>query len=163
VQAGTAGPAADEWTSALPCRRRPGHRRCAGRIIIARSDEPASIAWRCDACGDQGVISGWEGSPYDLRRRRPQALGTVRDVAVTDEVAAALRELSLLDADSERLVYSIRASGNNLLLTADEDDLDELVDSLAAEANHEPDRRRQKRLDAAFEALSSATDTSHTS
>jgi hypothetical protein len=80
------------------------------------------------------------------------------DVAVSDEVAAVLRELTLLDADCERLVYSIRTSGDDLTLTAGEADLDGLVGAVAFEANHESNRRRQKRLDAAFEALSSAAD-----
>jgi hypothetical protein len=35
-----------------------------------------------------------------------------------------------------------------------------LIDSLAAEANHEPNRRRQRRLDAAFDALIAAAQTS---
>jgi hypothetical protein len=34
---------------------------------------------------------------------------------------------------------------------------------MAAEANHEPSRRRQQRLDAAFDALTSAAQTTGTS
>ena len=38
-------------------------------------------------------------------------------------------------------------------------DLEELIGSVAAEANHEPNRRRQHRLDAAFNALTEAAQT----
>lgn len=67
------------------------------------------IEWRCDTCGDDGVISGWEDSFADLRYPdgRPRCGG--RQVPVPDHVAAALRDLRLLDTDSERAVYAARA------------------------------------------------------
>jgi hypothetical protein len=37
--------------------------------------------------------------------------------------------------------------------------LDELMGFVAAEANHEPNRRRQQRLDVAFDALNTAAQT----
>jgi len=60
----------------------------------------------------------------------------------------------LLDTTAERIVFRSRASSEGIVLAADEGDLDELIDSFAAEANHEHDRRRRKRLDHAFEVLS---------
>ena len=44
-------------------------------------------------------------------------------------------------------------TANRAVLAGGEDDLEELVGYVAAEANHETDRRRQKRLDQAFQAL----------
>jgi hypothetical protein len=41
-------------------------------------------------------------------------------------------------------------------LAGSEDDLDELIDFIAADANHENDRRRQKHLDDAFAVISDA-------
>ena len=67
-----------------------------------------------------------------------------------------LRELQLLDTDCERLVFRIRAHNDGAILAATDDDLDELIGSVAAEANHESNRRRQQRLDAAFDALNAA-------
>jgi len=67
-----------------------------------------------------------------------------------------LRELQLLDPDCERLVFRIRAQHDGAVLSATEDDLEELIGAVAAEANHEPNRRRQQRLDAAFDALNDA-------
>ena len=78
---------------------------------------------------------------------------------IPDQVAAALRDLQLLDPDCERLVFSIRAHGDHMVLTATAADLDELIGGVAAEANHETNRRRQQRLDTAFNALTSAADT----
>lgn len=159
IRAATAGDAGIEWESALPCPRRPAHRRCLGRMIVHRTDPPAPIRWQCSVCSDEGVISNWADSPFDLRRRRLTLADPVNEIVISEEVAAALRELRLLDLDSERLVYRIRAHEKRVLLPATDDDLDELIGFVAAEANHEPNRRRQQRLDTAFNTLSSAAQT----
>jgi hypothetical protein len=160
VRAATAGDRiGDRWTSALPCRRRPGRRPCPGRITIVAHQPPAAIHWRCSVCDDEGVISNWEDSPYDLRRRRLTAVGVLNEVVIADETAAALRELVFLDPDCERLVFGMRAHHTGAALHATEDDLEQLIDSIAAEANHEPNRRRQRRLDAAFDALNTVAAT----
>ena len=156
VRAATAGDASTPWVSALPCRRRPAHRACPGRITIRRPEPPTPIEWRCSACDDGGIISNWEDSPFDLRRRRLALAGNSREVVVPDTIAAALRDLRLLDPDSERLVFRMRSHPDGAALTVTEDELEELIGFVAAEANHEPNRRRQQRLDAAFNALSDA-------
>ena len=157
VRAATAGDAQIAWESALPCLRRPANRRCPGRLIVQRSEPGSSIRWRCSVCGDEGVISNWEESPFDLRRRRLALIGAVHEIAIPNEVAAALRELRLLDTDCERLVFGIRAHNRGAILEVTDEQLDELIESVAAEANHESNRRRQQRLDAAYDALNTAT------
>jgi hypothetical protein len=161
VRAATAGDAGTAWETALPCRRRPANRRCPGRMIVLRTEAGALVRWQCSICDDEGMISNWEDSPFDLRRRRPALAGAIHQIVIPNEVAAALRELRLLDTDRERLVFRIRAHNNSAVLAATGDDLDELIGFVAAEANHEPSRRRQQRLDAAFDALSTAAQTPH--
>lgn len=159
VRAATAGDAGMEWVSALPCDRRPGRRPCPGHLAVVRTEVPPSIGWRCTSCGDEGVISGWERSPYDLRTRRPrQTSAEARRVVVPADVAATLRALQLLDSDTERFVFRARATDDGVVLVGDDDDLDELIGYVAAEANHEDDRRRQRRLDHAFETVTRALD-----
>lgn len=51
-----------------------------------------------------------------------------------------LGDLRLLDTDSERLVFRIRAHHGSAATAATDDDLDELIETVAAEANHEPNR-----------------------
>ena len=156
VRAATAGDAATAWQTALPFRRRPANRRCPGRTIVQRAEPDAPIRWNCSVCDDDGVISNWQDTPFDLRRRQLTLAGDVHEILIADEVAAALRELRLLDPDSERLVFAIRGHTDGAILTATDDDLDELIGAVAAEANHESNRRRQQRLDAAFDALNEA-------
>jgi hypothetical protein len=156
VQVSTAGDAGVRWTSALPCVRRPGNRACAGRIVVQRPEAPAAVRWWCSVCDDQGAISSWEDSPYDLRRRGLAVVEDASQVILSADVAAALRDLLLLDPDLERLVFAMSAHPDGAVLTATAEELDELADSVAAEANHDSDRRRQRRLDAAFDVLSAA-------
>ncbi len=156
VRAATAGDVGTAWESALPCRRRPANRRCPGRMIVLRTDAPAPIRWQCSVCDDQGVISNWEDSPFDLRRRQLALAEPVSEIPIPDEVAAALRDMQLLDTNCERLVFAIRGRNDQVILTATDDDLDELIGYVAAEANNEPSRRRQQRFDAAFDALTAA-------
>ena len=159
VRAATAGDAGTAWESALTCRRRPGNRRCPGRMIMRRTKPAAPIQWQCGACDDDGVISNWEDSPFDLRRRRLAVAGAATEIIISNQVAAALRDLRLLDVDCERLVFRTRAHNDGAVLTATAEELDELIGFVAAEANHEPNRRRQQRLNAAFRALDAAANT----
>ncbi len=53
----------------------------------------------------------------------------------------------------------MRANPDGAALLTSADDLEELIGFVAAEANHEPNRRRQDRLDAAFNALTESAQT----
>ena len=54
----------DELGTGVRCRRRPGRKSCPGEII-AFIDEEQAICWSCPVCGDNGLISGWEGTIWD--------------------------------------------------------------------------------------------------
>ncbi|MGH9071425.1 MAG: hypothetical protein ACRDX8_09760 [Acidimicrobiales bacterium] len=157
VKAATAGAVGAPWTTALTCGRRPDHRPCPGRMMVRRAGPQGPINWACSDCGDEGIISGWEDSYADLRPRGLTSVSAwARGVAVSDEVIATLRVLTLLDPDCERLVFSARAVDGGAVLVADADALEELVGFVAAEANHESNRRRRQRMEQAFAVLSEA-------
>jgi hypothetical protein len=138
VRAATAGDAGTTWESALPCRRRPANRRCPGQMIVLRTEPQTPIRWKCSDCGDEGVISNWEESPFDLRRQRLALAGPVHEIVIGAEVAATLRELQFLDTDCERMIFAIRAHNDGAILAATDDDLDELIGYVAARQTMSP-------------------------
>jgi hypothetical protein len=154
VRAATAGDAGVAWVSALGCSRRPGRRPCQGHLAVFRTEVPPSIEWQCTSCGDDGVISGWERSQFDLRPRGndPGPGGELRAV-VPAEVAATLRTLTRLDGAGTRLVFRACASDDGAVLTGTREALADLVDRVAAEAADEHDRRRRRRINDTVRSL----------
>jgi len=49
------------------CRRRPGRKLCPGIIQADFDPRDERIIWRCPVCDDNGYISNWKGSMWDLR------------------------------------------------------------------------------------------------
>lgn len=94
--------------SALPCRRRPRHRVCPGRIRVSHTDLPPVVEWECSDCPDSGTISGWEGSPWDLRAYRDHRPGSESQVTflITAEEHRFLLECDSLDIDEPELASS---------------------------------------------------------
>lgn len=62
----TSHPPYEDDRTNVTCRRSPGRRRCRG-TIIARLEDGEAIEWGCPECGDNGVIRGWESTPWDRR------------------------------------------------------------------------------------------------
>jgi len=120
---------------------------------------PAHIHWECSSCDDSGVIHGWEDSPYDLRPPRPLHEQAIVCIELTAEEHAEFRRLQLLDLTSERIVWGAYRENNRLVLLGTENELDELSGSVAAEANHLQDRRRQRRLDEVVAKVEAALTT----
>ena len=54
-------------TESIPiCWRRPKRRPCKGKLDIDLDHTSGHISWRCEVCGDEGVVSGWEGLIWDM-------------------------------------------------------------------------------------------------
>jgi len=59
-------PAGDAHTN-VPCWRSPGRKRCRGDILAECPPGSSDIIWQCPRCGENGMISGWEGTFWDRR------------------------------------------------------------------------------------------------
>ena len=53
--------------SAINCRKVIMGKPCSGEIEVWVYAEDNQIGWECLECGDGGVISNWEGTPWDKR------------------------------------------------------------------------------------------------
>jgi hypothetical protein len=56
-------------------------------------------------------------------------------------------------------VFRARHQAGRLALTGPDDDFEELIGYIAAEANHEPRRARQRHLDHAYDVINTALTT----
>ncbi len=126
-------------------------------MVFSRTN--GEIAWSCDACGDEGVISGWEGSPADVSGLDDSyAEGEEVMLLITRELFEVIRGVLLLDDACEQLVARAEGSAAGVVLTGRTGAFEELVGYVASEANAETNRRRMRLLDEACTALDAALD-----
>lgn len=69
VQETTGDPDGDDLHPKVPCRRRPNRKPCDGEIASFIDPDVQQIVWLCPICGDNGMISGWEGTLWDLTKK----------------------------------------------------------------------------------------------
>jgi hypothetical protein len=106
------------------------------------------ISWACDVCGDEGVITGWEGSPSDLSELDDSHVdGDPIEVVMPRELFDRVREALLLEAASELLVARAEGRAAGVVLAGASGAFEELVGYVASEANAATNRRRARLLD----------------
>ncbi len=151
VRAATASPL-EAFMSGIPCRRRPGNRRCSGSIAIRKTGRPEPfVFWECAICGDDGRISGFQGCAYDLSAlsvRNLERDEQRRDVVLTAEEYRSWisGDMIAYDLESMQTMYSAITDKRGIAISASEGELDILRDATAADANHEPVRKRKDHL-----------------
>lgn len=165
ARAASVRPAGEFAVTAVVCRRRPGHKPCTGRIRVHRLDVPSTVEWECPKCGDAGEIVNVRGSGWDLGSARmplPEDEEGRQEVEVriTGRQYALLSGLQLLmERESEWIVARAEPmSGGDVRLIGPLDFWELLVGEVAAEANHERSRTRQRRLDELWAHFSHAVE-----
>jgi hypothetical protein len=161
VAAASILPLGDFQTSGIRCRRRPNHRRCKGTLRIGRDASSDEIHWSCGVCGEQGVITHWQRTRWDLsaevQRRHIVSLSAERArragqaVAPLERVQVYELDVELVTAPwtlRERVVRRIRLGGENTLQRLHEtihaafERLDPLPYEFMFGAPYDPDVRR---------------------
>jgi hypothetical protein len=71
VEATTSRRVEDAWCSAVRCIAVVRGKACGARIHVRRATR-GRIDWSCVACGEAGVITGFEGTAFDLSRYVPR-------------------------------------------------------------------------------------------
>lgn len=66
---GTVGRPPFKRSAGIRCRRRPKRVPCTGVIESELHPNGNELHWWCPACGDNGVISNWEGTRWDPARK----------------------------------------------------------------------------------------------
>lgn len=147
VECATAVPVAS--LTSMPCRHREGRRRCVGHILAAVEGEV--ISWSCNTCGDDGTVSGWVGSRWDLTDAEPMPDDDDHGIYVPSDELRALRDLPFYES-SLRAALALAPLAHDdiayLSLT-----LGEIRIVEAAIANVEVAGRVRRRLDRALGRL----------
>lgn len=152
VEAATAGMVRGrEQTTVVRCRRRPSRRPCAGRIEVLLTDVPSRIGWRCPTCGDQGVISKWRRTPWDLSAQQGSGpMAEVISVALPEEVHRVLDGVEWHDPDMARLVKGARADHEDAVIEGPAPLVGRLRDRVADEVDRIPSHRQRRLLGHAY-------------
>jgi hypothetical protein len=48
------------------CWRKPQRKACPGTLEITLNPHGKQIHWICPECGDEGVLTGWDGLIWDM-------------------------------------------------------------------------------------------------
>ncbi len=54
------------------CWRRPKRKPCKGDLDIFLDPLSDEIYWHCRVCGDEGIITGWQGLIWDMTELDPE-------------------------------------------------------------------------------------------
>lgn len=138
------------WRDAtMRCRRRPGRKPCPGHIRVYRQGHSASIEWHCSSCDDQGVISNWKESTWDLSQGigMQDGAGKFGQLLVSEEELRELRKIVVLDSVNQRVIDGAAATPGGIVLRGTEDNFEDLLGYIAGEANREPNPGRRQMLD----------------
>jgi len=159
VEAATSWRIEGSWCSAVRCIARVGRRACGARIHVGRP-APGQVEWTCKACGERGVITGFEGTELDMSAYVPHKK-KLRMWGFDDEgrqvLVDATTHVPSLRAIVMRASPAAEVQGL-LLLQATVDELDEIYTLVEQLTNATRSRRRIELLDGMRADLCSAMD-----
>lgn len=142
--------------AAIRCRRRPNRQPWRGHIRLRRTGLSSPVDWGCTWCDEGGVINNWQRSIWDLSVAGVESWainGQPLEVVLAIEELNAVRQNLIFDLEIERVLASARKTAQGCLMRAPEEDLDNILEYIASEANHEGNRRRVRLLNQAYDQI----------
>jgi hypothetical protein len=119
----------------VPCRQHPQRRRCPGHLRVELQHVPAQIQWACSACGEAGVIDGWQATADDLSSvTRSSAPEDHRTVTLTDAAYRLLLDEPSMYPRCTLMVYGAAPQADGVTLSGTEEELQALIEMATARA-----------------------------
>jgi len=158
ISAAEARTSTEFWQSPIPCFAPSKGKPCRGRLEVKLSDDNGEVHWRCPNCNDEGHVT--LGDEWGVSGPRRQELAP-RDKLLTirapyDEYDAFADQFSLSGQAADAL-FAAGWDGEKVTIEATREVLVDIVEGVAAEANHARDRRR-KLLDSLADRIEKALD-----
>jgi hypothetical protein len=154
VQAASVHEVNEPFISAIDCDRRPGHKPCKGKIGMVLHDDGV-IQWLCDCCEFNGLLSGWQGTMWDLSHtKKPTQRENNRILDVSEEEYKALRDIITSSQEVDALIAGAApVPDDEILLLGTCEAFDLLSGDLAFAVNHEKNRKKMMLLDGILEKI----------
>jgi len=131
----------------IRCRRRPKHKPCQGEINAFLNNDNNTIEWYCPQCGDNGFITDWENTKWDMRF---SDIIIVRfDIVERD----LIKNKTFAGPDLLDRLDAAKKIGNSVTVYYTPEELEALLGYIAAEANNTIDKDLEASLDALYESL----------
>ncbi len=155
VSAASVGDVGEWMDTDIRCRRRPGKKPCPGHIQVYRQGHSAPIEWHCSSCDDQGIISNWKESTWDLSQDlgMQDSARKSGEVVVSEEELREVRQILVLDSVNRRVIDGAAVAPGGFVLRGSEDNFEDLLGYIAAEADRECNPRRRDILVQVFEKI----------
>lgn len=135
------------------CRRRPKRKPCKGEVFAFLNEEIGAIQWNCFICGDNGFIYDWKNTKWDMR------FTDLIPVRLHVEERDLILKETLAGPDLTDRLESAKQVTDSVVVYYSSEELDNLIGYVAAEANHNPDRKMQEILDALYDSLEALLDS----
>ena len=129
----------------MVCRHRDTRRQCDGLICIANKE--GTLHWACASCADGGVITGWQGTRWDLSEVEIAPEDEEHGLYLPLDELRALRDLELAPTVRATLAGAMQVGERDACAPLTESELASLV---AAISGADVRGRAQRRLDRAL-------------
>lgn len=144
VKAGSSHPVGTQFASAIPCRRR----FCSRLSLTIANGRDGRTRWECPDCGENGYISKWQGSDYDLSAAVEPAAGLRIGMLVTSEEHKWLSEIMTNSQEEDAIIAGGVVVDQGVWISGRPEDFDLLLGSIAFDANHTNSTKRRRALHA---------------
>lgn len=149
IEAGSSHPVGTRFPSAIPCRRR----RCSRQGLTIVNGSDGAIHWECPSCGENGRIDNWQGSSYDLSAAAEMDLDLRVGLLVSPEEHRSLRAVLTNSQEEQAIIAGGVVTPEGVWISGRVEDFEELLGSVAAQANHEKSAKRRRLLDAVYDRI----------
>lgn len=146
AKAGSSHPSNTQFCSAVRCRTMLKRKPCGGHLMISHRPDGV-IHWQCPKCGEQGFISNWQRTIYDLSGAA-ESIPTQRlSVLIKPDEHKLLREIITSSQEEDAIISGAVSTPDGVLLTGGVEDFDQLMGSIAFDANHSDSVKHQRVMD----------------
>jgi len=145
VNAGSAHPAGTRFPSMIRCRRRAAK----SRLTITHGGD-GTICWECPECGDNGYISKWQGTDYDLGAVVEPDPSRRIGVPIAADEHELLSGIVVASREEAAIIAGGMVTEQEVWISGRDEDFEELLGSIAFDANHTRSAKRRQVMDVIY-------------